>query len=119
MLPKNESSQRISRLKTRLTEQGLDGALFIYPVDVLYFTGTRQNAALWVPVAGEPMLLVRKSFERARKESAVADVRPFPPSRELSSLFDGEVQTNRPYLRCFADAALCVLLGFPDRQGVC
>jgi len=87
MLPKNESSQRISRLKTRLMEQGLDGALFTYPVDVLYFTGTRQNAALWVPAAGEPMLLVRKSFERANKESAVADVRPFPPSRELASHF--------------------------------
>ena len=92
MLPKDESSQRILRLKTRLMEQGLDGALFTYPVDVFYFTGTRQNAALWVPAAGEPMLLVRKSFERARKESAVADVRPFPPSRELASLFDGEVR---------------------------
>ena len=87
MLPKNESAKRISRLKTRLSEQGLDGALFTYPVDILYFAGTRQNAALWVSVSGEPMLLVRKSFERARKESAVSDVRPFPPSRELASHF--------------------------------
>ena len=88
MLPKTESAERIASLKTRLMEQGLDGALFTYPVDVLYFTGTRQNAALWVPAAGEPMLLVRKSFERAKRESAVADVRPFPPSRELASLVD-------------------------------
>jgi Xaa-Pro aminopeptidase len=92
MLPKNESSQRIACLKSRLVEQGLDGALFTYPVDILYFAGTRQNAALWVPVSGEPMLLVRKSFERARKESAVADVRPFPPSRELPSVFDRKVR---------------------------
>jgi Xaa-Pro dipeptidase len=92
MLPKTESAERISRLKTRLMEQGLDGALFTYPVDILYFAGTRQNAALWVPAAGDPILLVRKSFERARKESAVADVRPFPPSRELASLLDGEAR---------------------------
>jgi len=89
MLPKTECADRVARLKTRLMEQGLDGALFTYPVDVLYFSGTRQNAALWIPAAGKPMLLVRKSFERATKESAVADVRPFPPSRELPSLLDG------------------------------
>ena len=62
MLPKNESVQRISRLKTRLGEQGLDGALFTYPVDVLYFAGTRQNAALWVPASGEPILLGEKEL---------------------------------------------------------
>jgi len=73
-------------------EQGVDGALFIYPIDIFYFTGTRQNAALWVPPEGEPLLLVRKSLERASKESAVTDVRPFPPSKELPSLFGGNVR---------------------------
>ncbi len=92
MLPKTESSQRITRLKARIIEQGLDGVLFVYPVDIFYFTGTRQNAALWVPADGEPILLVRKSFDRARKESAVEDVRPFPPSRELPSLLDGKIR---------------------------
>lgn len=92
MLPKTESLHRIAGLKTQLTNQGLDGALLIYPVDIFYFTGTRQNAALWVPTEGEPLLLVRKSLERARKESAVTDVRPFPPSKELPSLFNGNIR---------------------------
>ncbi len=92
MLPKSESSHRITQLKSRLSEHGLDGAMFIYPVDVFYFAGTRQNAALWVPTEGEPMLLVRRSFERARKESAISDVRPFPPSKELPSLFDKKIK---------------------------
>ena len=91
MLPKSESSQRIKRLRERLAEERVDGALFIYPIDILYFAGTRQNSALWVPVEGQPLLLVRKSLERAMKESAVSDVRPFPPSKELPSVFDEKI----------------------------
>ena len=87
MLPETESIQRIDRLRKGLRALGLDAALFVYPVDIFYFTGTRQNAVLWVPVDGMPLLLVRKGRERAQRESAVPDVFPFPPSRELPALF--------------------------------
>ncbi|MDO3380303.1 M24 family metallopeptidase [Geoalkalibacter halelectricus] len=86
MAIQQECAHRIHQLQTKLEKQDVDGALFAYPIDIYYFTGTRQNALLWIPTTGEPLLVVRKSFSRARAESAVADVRPFPPSRELSSL---------------------------------
>ncbi|HSN15436.1 MAG TPA: Xaa-Pro peptidase family protein, partial [Anaeromyxobacteraceae bacterium] len=54
-------------------------------VDVFYLTGTRQNGALLVPAKGAPSLLVRKSLARARDESAVEDVRPFPRSSDLAA----------------------------------
>ncbi len=92
MLPRIESEQRMDRLRQRLAGLGLDGALILYPVDVYYFAGTRQNAALWVPVGGSPLLLVRKNYDRALKESAVTDVRPFPPSREFASVIDGNAR---------------------------
>lgn len=85
--PGSESRQRIQRLKERLAAEGIDGAIILYPTDIFYFAGTRQNAALWVPTDSEPVLLVRKSLDRARQESAVDDVRPYPPSREFPSLF--------------------------------
>lgn len=81
-----ECHERIRRLQTQLEQRELDGALLAYPIDVYYYAGTRQNALLWVPTNGEPLLLVRKSLSRARDESAVTDVRPFPPSREISRL---------------------------------
>ncbi len=59
-----ESEQRIIRLQKALNKMELDGALFVYPIDVYYFTGTRQNSTLWVPTEGNPMLLVRKSYAR-------------------------------------------------------
>lgn len=75
------------KLRKKIGASGLDGALFSYAVDVFYFTGTRQNSVLWIPVQGEPVLLVRKSFNRAARESLVRDVRPFPSSRELPGVF--------------------------------
>src|SRR5690242_9625092 len=92
MLTKMESEQRIIRLQHELQAKGLDGALFIYPIDVYYFSGTRQNATLWIPASGNPLLLVRKSYGRAIKESLIEDTRPFPVSREFPALFSEAVR---------------------------
>lgn len=92
MTPLSESQQRIKRFQKTLIAHDIDGALFIYPVDVYYFTGTRQNATLWLPAYGDPILLVRKSYERARKESLISDVRPFPGSKDFPGLFRPEIK---------------------------
>ena len=65
MLIKMEAEQRIIRLQHALRGMGVDGALIVYPIDVYYFSGTRQNSTLWVPAVGAPRLWVRKSFARA------------------------------------------------------
>ncbi len=85
MLPSLEHAQRLDRLQELLRANGLDGALLLHAVDVYYFAATRQNGALFVPSGGDPILVVRKSLARARAESAVPDVRPFPSSRELAA----------------------------------
>ena len=84
MADAQEHLSRISRFQAALAERGLAGALLLNAVDVFYLSGTRQNGALWVPAGGAAALLVRKSFARAKAESAVEDVRPFPPSRDLA-----------------------------------
>src|SRR4051794_27023551 len=92
MLNETEISGRLERLRRELLAKGLDGVLFVYPIDVYYFTGTRQNAALWVPAEGEPLLLVRKSLARAKEESLVRDTRPFPSSKEFAGLLGSGAQ---------------------------
>ena len=92
MITRDEAEQRAGRMQTMLREKGLDGALFIFPIDVYYFTGTRQNSTLWIPVEGKPMLLVRKSLSRAMEEAAVGDVRPFPSSKDFPALFPDHVR---------------------------
>ena len=78
-----ECPARIARLQQKLQQAELDGALFIYPIDVYYYTATRQNATLWVPAAGAPLLLVRKSLARAEQEACINDIRPFPRSKDF------------------------------------
>ena len=90
MLTRTEANRRVTRLQERLAANGVQAALLLMPVDIYYFTGTRQNSALWVPAAGEPVLLVRKSLVRARAEGVIDDIRPFPSSRELSALLGSE-----------------------------
>ncbi|WP_167599182.1 Xaa-Pro peptidase family protein [Chlorobaculum sp. 24CR] len=90
MLKRTEIGERIERLQARLGASGVQAALLLMPVDIFYFTGTRQNSALWVPAEGEPVLLVRKSLERARAEGLIGDIRPFPSSKELSALLGSE-----------------------------
>jgi Xaa-Pro aminopeptidase len=82
-----ESEQRIIRLQSVLQNKGIDGALVIFPIDIYYFTGTRQNSVLWIPADGNPFLLVRKSLSRALKESMIEDTRPFPSNKELPDVF--------------------------------
>ena len=81
-----EELGRIARYQQGLAAKGLDGALVLPAVDLYYLAGTRQNAVLWVPAAGAPILLVRKSFARAKDEAAPGDVRPFPSSKELAAV---------------------------------
>jgi len=87
MLTETESQDRILRLQGMLRSKDIQAALFILPIDVYYFSGTRQNAILWIPADGTPMLLVRKSLSRAREESPIADIRPFPSSKEFAAVF--------------------------------
>jgi Xaa-Pro aminopeptidase len=92
MINRAEAMKRVNAMQNQLSSKGLDGALFIFPIDVFYFSGTRQNSTLWIPAEGEPLLLVRKSLARAREESALADIRPFPSSKEFPGLFSDDIK---------------------------
>jgi Xaa-Pro aminopeptidase len=63
-----------------------DALIVLHNVGIFYLTGTTQNGVLWFPRDGEPVLAVRKSFERAKAESAVRNIVPFRSYSELPSL---------------------------------
>ncbi|MDO8942622.1 MAG: Xaa-Pro peptidase family protein [Desulfobacterales bacterium] len=92
MVMREEINGRVARLQQGLVEQGLDGALLIQPLDIFYYSGTRQNGVLWVPTQGTSQLLVRKSLARAQEEGTAGLIRPFPSSKEFPTLFPEDVQ---------------------------
>lgn len=75
-----EINDRLGRLRESLKTQELDGTLLHGVTNLFYFSGTAQQAHLWVPAEGEALLLVRRVLERARAES------PLPQIEELTSL---------------------------------
>ncbi|MDY6824790.1 MAG: Xaa-Pro peptidase family protein [Thermodesulfobacteriota bacterium] len=72
--PKTEITARVDALKQRLAAAGLDGALILQNTDLFYFSGTAQQAYLYVPVDNAPLLMVKKDVERARMESPLENV---------------------------------------------
>lgn len=92
MVNNDEILGRIARLQQDLATQQLDGALLTQPIDIYYFSGTRQNGVLWIPAGGAPLLLVRKSLARAREEASAVEVRPFPASKEFPALFPESIR---------------------------
>lgn len=68
LTPLIEVEARLSRLQSLLLEQGIDGVLVLHSIDVFYFSGTRQNAQMYIPAQGRPLLMVKKSLDRAKQE---------------------------------------------------
>jgi Xaa-Pro aminopeptidase len=69
--PKSELELRIAKLQDHLIKNNIDAALIMQRVDLFYFSGTIQQANLYIPAQGDPILLAVKSTPRARAESAI------------------------------------------------
>jgi Xaa-Pro aminopeptidase len=95
LVPDSEISQRISRLQRRLQETSMDGALILDPVNMYYYTGTMQQGVVFVPIEGEPVFLVRRSFERAQLETPLQRVVPLKGFSQLQAILaDLGLRTN-------------------------
>lgn len=81
--PKSEIDARLQRLQRQISSVQLDGALIHGVTNLFYFTGTAQQAHLWVPSSGAPILLVRRVIERARAESPLTAVEEMMSLKKL------------------------------------
>jgi len=94
LTPRSEIERRIKALQSRMngTEDGtgrgsggaMDGALLFHAVDICYFCGTAQDGLVYIPRDGEPVVMMKRSLERARQESPL-DVLPLKNMRNLKS----------------------------------
>lgn len=90
LTPRSELESRIARLQLRLVAASDAEAVFIFQAaDLFYFTGTTQDAWLVIGRDGPPLLLVRRSLERARAESALEHILPLENPREIPRLLVG------------------------------
>ena len=86
LTPRSEIEARIEKLQASLQAQALDGALILQKADLFYLAGTIQQAHLFVPDDGEPLLMVHKSLERAQVESAIERIVPLESPKQIPTL---------------------------------
>jgi Xaa-Pro aminopeptidase len=70
-----------------------DALVILQNVDQFYLTGTMQTGVLWFPREGEPLLAIRKSYERAKIESAVKNIVPLKTYSDLPALIPNPGET--------------------------
>ena len=94
-MPSVELEQRHTRLRRVLAElcPAAGGLLVFSPLNIYYLTGTLPAGVLWLPLEGEPVLLVRKGLERARMESPLRHIHAF---KSYSALAEACAQSGSP-----------------------
>ncbi len=84
--PSSELDHRISALQAKMVSDDIDGILVIQNSDLFYFSGTTQQAHLYIPTTGLPLLMVRKDFSRARVESGIKRIVPLSSPRQIPGI---------------------------------
>lgn len=119
--PKSEIEARIKALQGVLAQTQMTGALIVHHTNLFYLSGTSQSCHLFVPRIGEPVLMVRKSYSRALKESTIGDIVEVKSLKSVPDLLKDKgfnletigmeldvipVNTYQFYQKIFQDSAL-------------
>jgi Xaa-Pro dipeptidase len=93
LTPLSELQARAGRLQAAMREAELDGLVATQNADVFYLSGAVQQAQVYLPVEGEPLLMVRKHPGRAQADSTLGKgwgrIVPVRSLRELPGLIEG------------------------------
>ena len=84
--PAGEIDARIRKLQDHLKTADIDGVLILQASDLFYLAGTIQQSNLYIPATGDPLLMVRKDYDRARNESPIERAIPIQSPRQLPEL---------------------------------
>ncbi len=89
LVPSQEIFHRISRLQHKLMDTALNGAVILDGINMFYYTGTIQQGVLFVPIEGEPVFFIRRSFERAERETPIKALVRLKSLNELADRLRG------------------------------
>lgn len=85
-VPSSEIGLRIRSLQAELKDTNIPAILIVQRVDLFYLSGTAQNSVLFVPAEGEPLLMVRKYYPRAKDESPLGNIIEIRSIKEITGL---------------------------------
>ena len=94
-VPVTELSARMERFRGRMEKENPDWemAAIFGRINLYYLTGTMQDGMLLIPRDDEAVLWVRRSLERAEKESLFPDIRPMNSYRDAAGCYGNLPET--------------------------
>lgn len=100
-IPQEEIKRRQDAVRTHLQAlaPAAGGILVFSRLNIYYLTGTFGQGVLWLPLIGEPVLLIRKGINRARLEAGIERILPFKSYSELAPLC---AEAGSPFTRTVA-----------------
>jgi len=84
--PSAELNRRLAALQSQMAAEDIEAVLVVQNADLFYFAGTAQQAHLYIPAAGPPLLMVRKDLARARTESSLEHIVPLSSPRKIPGI---------------------------------
>ncbi len=87
-IPFSELERRWERCRSALAAQcpQAGGLMVFSKLNIYYLSGTMAAGIFWLPLRGEPVLLLRRGIERAKLESSISHILAFRSYRDLEGL---------------------------------
>lgn len=101
LTPEAEINRRIRGIQKEMGKSNIDGLLVTHRVDLFYFSGTAQNGFLYIPLSGDPLLLIKRYYPRAKTESPLKNVLEVISIKEVPDLISDHYG-ERPKVLAFA-----------------
>jgi len=76
-IPSSEIESRIKHLKSYLKKENIDGAILLSTPELYYYSGVGYDGAVYIPVEGDPIHLVKRNLELAKSFSRLPTVTSF------------------------------------------
>ena len=87
---------RVQSLQETLRDEAIDVSVLLEPRDQLYFSGIGLRGTVIIPANDSPVHLVQLNAERARKESAIDDVRQSRGIETVATVVEEVVEKSAP-----------------------
>src|SRR5699024_7987044 len=62
-------TERVHTFQMIMEKNDISGCLIQKPENVYYYSGTGQPCNLWIPIYGEPILVIRRAHELAKSQT--------------------------------------------------
>jgi len=84
--PFEEIENRFIKVRAEMKKQEMEALLVIQKMDFYYLSGTTQDGLLFLPLEGQPLLMIKREYERAKVESPIKEVVSLKSLRDIPSL---------------------------------